>query len=246
MIVLRARNIFAELSAVVGHSYASSRDSVILFFVVSSSSTAYMSSNLTPEASRIAVLCMSHFSASVCYAASKEEYDRGKDSTNSEGSISFGARSSICDSDSENDICVQPTSVNEVTAQSSSGQGNSTVTFVQAPQRRSIKSIKEESYRQSVAAFPKVPALTLTDNRSTTRHAGIAVSGGKILHRFQQNRFFKKDSTSTTNVGGSVTGSSMCDAFLWSRKKRHSLNGRRNQTYPNRYVSNGVYHVAKD
>lgn len=132
-----------------------------------------------------------------------------------DGNAFVDARSSVGDSDSENDACFQrSTAVGETTTQSSSIQGDD----MQAPRRRAVKSNKEESNRQSTVSFTKSSALTLADNRSSSRHSAI-FSGGKSLHRFHPNRLFRKDVSSSSNISSAATGSSMNNAVLRSRSK---------------------------
>ncbi|KAH9278330.1 Tyrosine-protein kinase Fer [Echinococcus granulosus] len=126
---------------------------------------------------------------------------------NQDNSISVEGRSSLGESDSENDVLVQHQAEAVV---SPSASFPTPASSTSAPQRRSIKAIKEEPYRQTLAAFPK-SSLTPTDTRSTNRHSVIV--GGKALHRFQQNRVFKKDPSITTGVATSVAPG----AFLRSR-----------------------------
>uniref|UniRef100_A0A5K3ERA8 RUN domain-containing protein n=1 Tax=Mesocestoides corti TaxID=53468 RepID=A0A5K3ERA8_MESCO len=101
---------------------------------------------------------------------------------NQDGSVSGGRHSSVGESDSENEVIPQRQEHSPLVISPSSPPAT--------PQRRSIKSIKEELYRQSLASLSK-PSLTLTDSRSTNRHSVIATS--KSPHRFSQGRFAKKD-----------------------------------------------------
>ncbi|VDK37756.1 unnamed protein product [Taenia asiatica] len=126
---------------------------------------------------------------------------------NQDGSISVGGRSSLGESDSENDGFGQHQA--EMAGPSSTSP-TTLAGATLAPQRRSIKVIREDSHRQTVAVFPKSP-FTLTDTRSTNRHSAIV--GGKALHRFQQNRVFKKDPSTTASTSSSVAP----DTFLRSR-----------------------------
>lgn len=126
-----------------------------------------------------------------------------------DGSISIGGRSSLGESDSENDGFSQRQAE---TAGPSSTSPSALAGATSAPQRRLIKAIKEESHRQTLAAFPK-SQLTLTDTRSTNRHSTIV--GDKALHRFQQNRVFKKDPSIIASASSSVVP----DTFLRSRSE---------------------------
>ncbi|VDM32423.1 unnamed protein product [Hydatigera taeniaeformis] len=125
---------------------------------------------------------------------------------NPDGSISVGGRSSLGESDSENDGPGQ----NQAEAGCSISTSSASVGATAAPQRRSIKAIKEGSHRQTLAAFPK-PQITPTDNRSSNRHSTIV--GSKALHRFQQNRVFKRDPSIVAGSASSVVP----DSFLRSR-----------------------------
>ncbi|KAL5107085.1 Tyrosine-protein kinase Fer [Taenia crassiceps] len=118
---------------------------------------------------------------------------------NQDGSISVGGRSSLGESDSENDGFGQHQAE---TAGLSSTSPSTPAGATLAPQCRSIKAIREDSHRQTLAAFPKSP-FTFTDTRSTNRHSTIV--GGKALHRFQQNRIFKKDPSTVASASSLVT-----------------------------------------
>ncbi|KAM7533767.1 hypothetical protein Aperf_G00000113258 [Anoplocephala perfoliata] len=130
-------------------------------------------------------------------------------------SASAEARSSVGESDSENDVSSQrPTAVGQTTTQPSLIQGGDDDD--QVP-RRVLKSNKEESNHHSSVSFIKSPGLTLADNRSPGRHSAIRLSGGKSLQRFHPNRLFRKDVSSPSNVAAAASVASINNAVLLSR-----------------------------